>query len=988
MEARDLILSPELSEFEVESFLRRFGIQEPEAADRNIRHLLDLTQAPERLAGFLEVLLESASASVDPDAALTHFAHYLEAVPSALNLLSFLQEDPRAADLLIGILGASPFLSQILIRNPEYLYWMAESNRAERIRERSYFFEEAAKSVRPFETLNDSMNALRRFKRRESLRIGAQDLLGLSTMTQTVSQVSSLADSVLETTFQVLARERFGGSISGFLVVALGKLGGEELNFSSDIDLLFLYEDDAHQREMLKFAREYSRLLGEHSPEGHLYRIDLRLRPMGGRGEIAYSEKAVRHYYQTWADTMDRLALIKCRPVAGDLELGRRFLKTAHNFVFKSFQDYAAVEEIHWLKRKTDEEIRKKGETGRNIKLGLGGIREIEFFVQAIQLLYGGLRPEIRTTGSLAGLNRLLDSGFLSREDHEALTSAYCFLRNLEHKLQLVHDLQTHSLPEEERELIKCARRMGYKGETDSRPLLDRFRADLEQHNRRVRRIFDSLFEDKVEERGLGRIALDPHLSDEEALGILSDSGARNAEEILEGIRMLQQAPSFPQSPARMRNLLANLIPILVEMSTDLPSPRDLFTRLDRFAENLGSRSSLYTELVENRSFARELLTILGSSEFLSETLIRHPEYLDLVTRAGAVTAEPFFEPSPEEITNLPRFMEAIRRFKQHEEFRIGVAEISSPGEIAHRAALSRAADSILRTLLARLAEDADLNESAFCLVGLGKLGGCELTFHSDLDLLFILDEEACSRNAAEFEPVIKKFRGILTSYTANGRAYEVDFRLRPEGTRSMEIVTRTQLIKYFKTRIEAWERLAYTKNRIIFASPSFTDNDLLNRLLYRLRFSPQDVEVIRKIRTRKEIEIGREEAREMYDFKVGFGSLLDIQFIVQYLQIQHNVIGSNTLTILNKLCDNNVLKQAESELLQEALRFYYALESMTGLLVGGKERTLARSGRENDFLAVRLGYASGSELLDRYLTLRQQVRSIFDEVFEADSAK
>ncbi|RPJ84186.1 MAG: hypothetical protein EHM18_12255, partial [Acidobacteria bacterium] len=598
MRASDLILSPDLPDDQAHALLKQYGFENAPAADANLRRLAELAGVRERLAQLLPSLLGHVSRSADPDLALNQLEVFLDASPNPLTILSYLEESPVALEVLVTVLGSSPYLTQILRRSPEYFYWLMEQGRLDLLADSDYFATEVEAMTRAVEGSPDhALDAVRRLRRRETLRIGTQDLLGRASLEASIGQISYLADAVLQIVFKIIF-QRLAGSPAPFAVMALGKLGGRELNFSSDVDLLYVHADAADHTAMTRLAREYTRALTDFTAEGHLYRVDLRLRPMGKTGEIVYPLRACLHYYETWADTFDRLALMKCRHVAGSRELGESFVRSIQDFVFRKYLDTAAIEEIRWIKRRTDRRLRERAEIHRNIKLGEGGIREIEFFVQAFQLLYGGLHPEIRTPNTLTALNRLVDHGFVLPKDYQALRRAYIHLRDLENKLQLVNDLQTHTLPETDEDLGRCARRMGYRGKPDdparSTPLLW-FRQELEAYAQSVRSAYDSLFSANESHRGLEEIVLNDELSKEEVLEKLTAGGVTNAEDFYSGLQVLREAPAYPQSPSRMRNLLANLLPRLVENAGFSQSPAVMLSRFDRLCESVGSRASLYS---------------------------------------------------------------------------------------------------------------------------------------------------------------------------------------------------------------------------------------------------------------------------------------------------------------------------------------------------------------------------------------------------------
>lgn len=980
MQARDLFTAPDPTVETVYSFLRDFGFRDPAAVDRHLQQAVEIVGDPEPLADAGEVILGEMSRSADPDAAASRFAGFLEHAPNPRNLVVLLNENPRVAEVLLGILGGSPFLAQILNRNPEYLYWLAERGRLDRFPEAAYFHRQAEELSLPFLEVVDALDSLRRLRRRETLRIGAQDLLGRSNMQQTVRQVSDLAEALIHRALLILARDRRLSEAAGFAVIALGKFGGRELNFSSDVDVLFVHADSADHAAMVRFGKELFRALTDFSSEGHLYRVDLRLRPMGSKGEIVYSESACRQYYQNWADTTDRLALIKARAVAGDPELGHRFVHSIQDFVFRRYLDYAAVEEIRWIKERSDEALRKRSAAATNIKLGFGGIREIEFFAQSFQILYAGQIPQLRTPNTLQALAQLLDHGFITSSDYCVLTDAYVFFRNLEHKLQLVHDLQTHSLPEDVESRLLCARRMGYTG-PDGEAVSREFIEDLGRHTQAVHKIYRSLFEASRQRSDLEEIVLNSQLPESEALARLSRRQVVNPSRLLAGIRLLQEAPAFPLSPSRVRNLLANLVPALVEHLGRDADPWLSLTRFDRFCEALGSRASLYVEIVENPDFGQGLFRILRSGEFLADGLIRYPELLDTVFREDPPDRYlPALLSDPDVADGSPaRRRDSMRRFKQREEFKLGVRELEAPGSPQRRRLLSELADACVQTAWRGMKHQfSHLDLSGAGLLALGKLGGMELSFHSDLDLVFLFDDAHGHRSAADFRDCLRFFREELQEYTAAGRAYEIDFRLRPEGRHTGEAIPLSQFIRYFGERAEAWERLAYAKARLLVAEEFEFDPA---SLVFGRAWSEEDRRELRRIRRRKELEIGREEELGEFDLKVGRGGLLDLQFVIQLLQVEHYITEPNILEANRLLSEipelSGLLPVAQ---VQAHIEFCFALESCL-YLMGRPPAKLSRDGTGLEAVSEALGEPHPAALLERYRHQAEQNRLLLDRV-------
>ena len=703
---------------------------------------------------------------------------------------------------------------------------------------------------------------------------------------------------------------------------------------------------------------------------------------MGSAGEIIYSLEAYTAFTETWADMLDRLALLKCRYVAGDSQLGKRFLQSTSEFVYKKYLDQGAVEEIRWLKRRIDRELGRRKTSERNIKLGPGGIREIEFFVQAFQLLYGGSNPEIRAPQTLSALDRLLEHEFIERNDYQVLRKAYLFLRDLEHKLQLVEDLQTHELPRLDSELARCAHRLGFRKGPGEEDPVGLFRRHLERHQQGVRRIFETLFETTAQKRGLEELVLNPVLSQEEGSAILETHGIQESLPILERIQMLKGASALPYSPSRLRNLLANLVPHLVAFCRVTPEPNLLFNRLDRFCSSLGSRASLYTELIGNPTLRERLLTVLSSSDFLSETLIRRPELLDAISTPVPSEADPGSLSRLEEQAEIKGepLRDTLRLFRRREEFKLALGDLFEPGQSNTRLALSQLADVCLsHCFRGLLKESPELRSERFALLALGKLGGQELTYHSDLDLLLVFESRHSTQLGELFARLLKKLRHEMEAYTELGQAYQLDFRLRPEGGLSSLAVAFGSLANYFEERAQPWERLAYVKLRPIL---SFGSPFPLDSLIWKNPFSASQRAELDRIRLRKELEIGREKASGCHDFKVGKGGLMDIQFVVQYLQIQHQVREQGTLEAIQTLTEKGHLKRTDGSVLETALKFLFGVEAMQRLLHERSTNRLPQEVVQSATLARLLGFNSASDLLDRYRMVTDSTRQVYRRFF------
>jgi [glutamine synthetase] adenylyltransferase / [glutamine synthetase]-adenylyl-L-tyrosine phosphorylase len=526
-----VLLDAKRNAAQVRTILSAYGIRDVDLADRNLDAMAGDPLQRNRLAEILPMLLEAISGTADPDQALNHWERLFGSV-SRTSLLDHLRIRPRMLDLLCAIFGNSDALAFTLIRDPMLVYWLAEEGVLSHPPTRKGLEQALRESIGHLTAKETKLDALRRFRRREMLRIGVRDLLKLATVPETTASLSDLACVLIHTAYEIIdtdLRQQYGVPMhqtkkkqwveTGFTAIGMGKLGGHELNYSSDVDLIYLYE--AHGGETRPpnggrapvpsgvgisneeyfeiLARELTRVLSEPSREGHIFRVDLRLRAEGSVGQLARSLEEYQRYYTARGQVWERLALLKAAPVAGSQAVGQAFLKMVKPFVLgaggKMDRDaaIAIVQDVRAVKDMIDAKMTDRGHTQRNVKLGTGGIREIEFFVQTIQVLAGRKVPTLLDRSTLGSLDRLARKKLLSIKERDALTAAYLFLRDVEHKLQMVHDLQTHSLPAEADELERCAVRMGY-GIEDRKKAVVFFQADHQRHTEMVHRTFQSFF--------------------------------------------------------------------------------------------------------------------------------------------------------------------------------------------------------------------------------------------------------------------------------------------------------------------------------------------------------------------------------------------------------------------------------------------------------------------------------------------------------------
>jgi [glutamine synthetase] adenylyltransferase / [glutamine synthetase]-adenylyl-L-tyrosine phosphorylase len=1045
MRPEDLLLAPELSTEKTNQFLKGYGFKDPEAADRNLQLIAEELPIRHILARMVKGLLDAARQSPDPDAALNYFERLFSNVAHRANFLGFLAETPEALEALILICGTTPFGAEILIRNPEYFYWLLDQIGTPWTKSAELYWQEARQATKKFEDATQKLHALARFKRRELLRIGSRDILKVTGVIGTTAELSNLADAILQSVYEVChgaLLERHGvpryedeqgrRRDARFSILAMGKLGARELNYSSDVDLIYVYDGEQGATESVlplatsianrdffaKLAQSITHELSRLTEEGYFYRVDLRLRPEGSAGPVASSLSACRNYYASWGETFERLALIKARPAGGSLELGQQFCEMLRPFVYRKFLDFAALEEIQEIKTRIEAKLSSRKSSGHHVKLGAGGIREVEFFVQALQLIYGGSHPELQERGTVQALEKLSKLGFLEPQEHRELLEAYLFLRDLEHKLQMVYHFQTHELPTAPEELYKCARRMGFKAKTHA-ATVDQFLATFQMHRTVVQQHFQNLISlrrdgSMSKQMREAALILNKNLSEAEALEILSKPGFDDLRTALHQIVLLRDAPSFAHSPSRMRNLLANLMPSLLDTLRLSPDPDTGLSYFERFASALGARDALYTILNESPPALHRLIRVLSSSQFLADLLCRKSELLDSVLR------DEYLEQVKSRDTYLSQFRRAFQKASTFEARRVALRELhheemfliqvrdildvaDRPSVGAQLAALAEA--SLLAAFELACLQLEEKEGSAFALwaqqhfvmLALGKLGGNDLSYNSDLDIVYFYSVGE-SEQANEVQPraslIAETMDEILSISRGEGTIYKIDTRLRPEGKKGSLVAAIHKLKEYLETRAQPWERLAMVRHRFVQGSPSNCAylEQLLGRFVYDAELSAATIQDIVHVRRRMESELGKESEAHQFHIKAGCGGLIDIEFAVQLLQIKHGKQRAelrvpNTVAALTQLQRDGIVSRPDFQVLYLGYEFLRFLENRLSIASPYGIASVSRSAKNLGRVARLTGYsiisepriAAGFERV--YLDITRQVRRVFDRI-------
>ncbi len=956
-----------------------------------------------------------------------------------------------AADLpvLIGLLGASAFLSDVLIR--EGANWPELFLRQTKIKQKTAasHAKELNGAVKGSRSFDDFCAALRQHKQREYLRIGARDLLAAVTMEETVRELTALADASLDAAYRFCRAqvEKDYGALNlpgtakpnRFVVLGMGKLGGGELNFSSDVDVIYLYEDDEGEsaggrkgkvgpREFFgAIGQKIIHAMGDVTEDGFVFRIDLRLRPLGANGPLVQSVDSAMLYYESWGQCWERAAMIKARPVAGDLELGDQFLKEIEPFIYRRYLDYTTVDELRHMKERIENELLTGDGKERNLKLGYGGIREVEFFTQALQLVNGGYEPKLRGPSTLAALVELARHNFISAEERDKLTEAYRFLRQAEHKVQIVQEGHTHSIPEGKDAEQAYARRLGYqrKGKQTEREL---FWRDQRRYTHSVRTIFDRLFysaQKEIEnEQASSAVSLWNDLDNEAFITKeLAQAGFADPAKAYANLLAVRDGEVFsPPSPKRLK-VLRGLGPALIAEIAKSGAPDQALFNLAQFTHRIGGRTGFLPLLAEKPQTMRLLITLFADSQFLTDLFLRRPELIDTLIRVDLTRIEKAkstmlaeLRAALGEFNDLEAKLNALRRYKTEEFIRIGLHDLGASIELmpvlAQLADLAEACvQAALDLTLAELAAKfGALAKGRFAVIGGGKLGAREIDYNSDLDLIFIYDaaDDAQSAGGSQgklpahefFIRVGQKLPTYLSAATEEGIAYKIDMQLRPSGKAGPIVCSLDAYRDYHKSAAQLWERQALIKSRFIAGDQTLGKavETIIDHFAYSSGLPADGIAEIHHLRMRMERELaGEDETR--FNLKKGRGGLVDIEFLTQMLQLAHGhrlapLRRRETLAALGALHSEKILNSAEYEQLADGYLFLRRLDHRLRL---ERDQSIdafdAEPGRV-DGIAKALGYGDGmkagqrsaakfgKKLLQDYRSRREKIRSCYERYF------
>lgn len=916
----------------------------------------------------LKQLRADARSTAHPRRALTNFHRFLHTGFPSSWLRDF-QDHRLLQQILLELFAQSQLLADILVRHPELFRWLTSSNVLQVTKSDAHYRAEAVEAIGLFQRLEKKVDALKRFQRRELLRIGARQILKEADVATTSAELSSLADSIIEALLSLAYVHVFESTQitaqKELAVIGLGKLGGGELNFSSDIDLMFVYEKDGPldgpttrlstlYEYYVRVAEFVVRRLSEHTGEGHLYRVDMRLRPDGSSGPLAMSRSAYLAYYEARGESWERQMLIKARVVAGNEQVGEQWVADLQPFVFPRTLLTSPLDEIASIKRKIEAKI---GDA-TNIKLGSGGIRDVEFSVQALQLLNGGTNVGIRNRSTVAAIRSLVASGHLKQRKGKDLEFAYHFLRTVEDRLQLLHGLQKHSLPESAEERAILAHQLGYRSARA-------FSLDLERHQSKIRAGYLSVFGGR--QAGMRGSSID---SIESLLEPRKLSMYGFAETSLARKRVMEIAAFLPElrQPDRLRSLL--------RMIRSHGAPDWCIENLQLIAASLPIKRSLQQVLSNER--ALELLTLLCSrtSRFV-RVLAQEP----LLFESMVGRPEDLFSPGIGweflKHSDLVRFR-AYNEFKETVRFLVGETRIR---ELT--AELSKLAEGIVRESFDKvIGEIPGVRGVPLVLFALGKLGGGEISLGSDLDMVLLYKEGARVNYGRTAVAVGRRLREALDG------VYEIDFRLRPEG-KSSPLATEYEYYKeYLANRASFWERQSLIKARVIVGDEALA-TEVTRQLRAFVFEAPLPKNWNKDILAMRQTMVREHERKDKnVDLKSGEGGLADLEFLVQSLQLRNarehpGLVQANTFDAAEEIGRARLLKKSDLTKVEENLDSFRRLEAHIRMNSETTDFSLPLDDSRMRAISAAMGATSPAAMLRVVDRMRRENSRLFTDILK-----
>ncbi|NLH99834.1 MAG: hypothetical protein GX446_10145 [Chthonomonadales bacterium] len=1032
--------------------LAEIGLQDPARARRLLIGLAGRGVTDDDVAALLPQLLSALAQSPDPDRALTNFVRWTDGIGNPYTHFRYLAGHPTALGIFVNVCGVSQFFADLLARNPEWFELLANPGVRGGARPADLIFRELSNLVDCIVQPELKLEAMRRFRHREMLRIGVRDILGIADMPVTSREFSNLAEACVQKCYAMArerAAERHGSPLPRFAVIALGKLGGFELNYSSDIDLVFVCEPDGSDEDKTlqqanAIAESLVANLSREMQNGHLFRVDMRLRPEGRFGALVRTLASYASYYENWAEVWERQAMLKARPIAGDARLGQAFLAMIAPHAYPRRMTQAMLDAIRENKRRI-ERGRRSASGPSDVKLDPGGIRDIEFTVQLLQMERGAADPLVRTPNTLQAIARLRQAHALSAADARHLTDAYVFLRDVEHRLQLLYDHQTERLPATERETELLARRLGL---ADASEFLRLFAT----HTERVRDVHLRRFWREASPDGpasaqpaagdgaprpdspQGAFGDAEFLDDLTALGNeeadsrlsarLEAEGYREPERAVAILRTALTGTDYGREAPEASSSFLRLAPQLLEVCARVGDPDSALHGLDILSQASPNRAEWYGALTDSPDVLHRLARLASGSRTLVQSLARHPEWLDLLISEEML--EP--EPKPIEATEgelqsrlprdsgddleLPAFWDELARYAHRERLRIGARDIWGEASVnAIAVELTRLSAAIVQVVLQRCFRAAmrragmtdRSSDPCVAVIGLGKFGGQELAYNSDLDVTFVcddavFDEEGGSGSLSAGYALVNEVAEAVLSCAkllrTRGVPFVIDARLRPGGRFGPLVRSVDQYRRYFAEEADTWERQVLVKARPVAGSPSIGARfmAMAHQAVYGEPLSDDAVTEIRAMKRRIESERLRPDERHT-NLKLGYGGLSDIEFTAQLWQMRSgaevtSVRQTGTVDALEALASHEIIPAPDAMRLARCYNLLSSVRNRLALLTGQPLDVFPMDARRARALAIELGHADSRNvraedaLRSRLSRRMEETRRITDRLF------
>ena len=957
------------------------------------------------------------------------------------------------ARILAAVFSGSVVLTNSLMAHPDWLAFL-ETERLRYPRRAQGLRNEVDAWLGPLLLSNDTAAALgqlREFKQREMLRIAARDLARLGTLEEITLEISNVADVCLSAVWQLCwhrAVQRSGQPwhqdaggrwlSTQSCVLGMGKLGGQELNYSSDVDVLLVYSEEgrvfkqppgrgkpppgapSNHSFFTRLSEAFIAEVSSMAPEGTLFRIDLRLRPEGDAGPLCRSLESYENYYAQWGQTWERMMLLKTRCVAGNESLAAEFLETVQPFRYPRTIGRDVLQEIGAMKDRIENEVLRADELERNVKLGRGGIREIEFIVQAEQMLHAGRQPFLQGSQTLPGLAKLAQYGLLPEKEAAQLRGAYGFLRDVEHRLQMEENLQTHTIPVSPPARLRLARLMGFAD-------AGQFESARAEHTGNVRRVFERRLKSASSRVPRGD-ALPGEFAgaEDQWKPLLAAHRFRDVDKAFQVLREFVEGPGYIHVSTRTIELARKLVPRLLALcppdpaatlkplSSDfmLSDPDRVVTRLDSFITAYGARSVLFELWNSNPAIFELLLRLFDRSEFLAELAIRTPDMVDELVTSGRLRQRKTAEETLRDLRHGSRDEDQklwLRRYHQTELMRIGLRDILGLADFEqHLQELSALADACLRYAVEVALRRHRLKRAPFVLIGLGKLGGTEIDYGSDLDIVFVTG--VGDRQLPKLQPVAVEIMSLMSDRTEAGLVFHTDARLRPDGEKGLLVNTLSAYEEYYLRRAQLWEIQSLTRTRPVAgdvrlgeqfqklaarltnfsvlrpggSAPSTKKSGARSRAASASTLpacvTPDWKQSIHRMRLR--IEKERTPAgQDDLAIKTGRGGLMDAEFVAQALCLANGWREANTLNALEEGKATGLL--ADADLL---ITHYRQLRRVEGILRRWSyegETVLPDDAPAYYRVSVRCGFAEPDEFRKAMAQWRSAIREVYQKFFK-----